>query len=61
MRLYKRWGIKHFRSKRVLGIRFASLDIAYILRIDLFTHSWFIVYRRNGLQDYYDDISYGYL
>lgn len=58
---YKRWAFLHIRTERLFKIRFVNPYMFWILRLDIFKHSVFVIYRKNALQDYYEDISYGYL
>lgn len=60
-RSYDRWGLVHFRSDYWIKFRFANTPYFWVIRLDLFKHSWFVVYRKNALENYYDDISYGFL
>lgn len=57
----KRLGMAHFRSKRIFKIRAINPIWYFVLRIDLFTHSWFFIYRKDELQDLLENEGYGYL
>lgn len=60
-RQFKRLGMVHFRSKKLFKLRYVNLPWYAVIRLDLFTHSWYFIYRKDALQDLLYEEGYGYL